>query len=157
MKQTTLVYIEKNGCYLMLHRIGKENDINKDKWIGVGGHFENGETPQECMKREVFEETGLTVLSHKYCGEVTFISDIYENEQMHLFTVDGFEGELAECNEGKLEWISKEKLLSLPMWEGDKIFLELIANPKENFFRLTLEYKGEKLQKAILNKKTYHF
>ena len=151
MKQTTLCYIEQDNKYLMLHRVKKENDINKDKWIGVGGHFEPGETAEDCMKREILEETGLTALSYRYRGIVTFHSDIYDSEQMHLFTVEKFEGDIAECDEGTLEWIDKSKLLSLPMWEGDKIFLKLIADRNQDFFHLTLTYRGDSLAEAILN------
>lgn len=151
MEQTTLCYIEKDNKYLMLHRIKKENDMNKDKWLGVGGHFEPGEDAQSCMMREVKEETGLTPLSYRYRGIVTFLSDIYAPEQMHLFTIDKFCGMIIECDEGKLEWIEKDKLLSLPMWAGDKIFLNLIGNPNQKFFELTLSYHGEELIKAILD------
>lgn len=151
MKQTTLCYIEKDEKYLMLHRVKKENDMNKDKWIGIGGHFEPGEDAQACMKREIKEETGLTPLSYRYRGIVTFLSDTYSPEQMHLFTIDKFCGTITECDEGNLEWIKKDDLISLPMWEGDKIFLNLIANPDCKFFELTLSYQGEKLTKAILD------
>lgn len=151
MKQTTLCYIEQDGKYLMLHRTKKENDINKDKWIGVGGHFENGEDATECMIREVKEETGLIPLSYRLRGVVDFYSDIYGSEQMHLFTIDNFCGTLIDCDEGSLEWIDKERVLSLPLWEGDKIFLRLIADEKQAFFRLALTYKGDRLQEAILD------
>ena len=151
MKQTTLCYIKKNSSYLMLHRTKKQDDINKDKWLGVGGHFEQGENAESCMKREVKEETGLNALSYQYRGVVTFHSDQYESEKMHLFTIDEFEGSIIECDEGELEWIPLEKLLELPMWEGDKIFLRLIANPNQKFFNLTLTYIGDSLKEAILD------
>ena len=152
MLNTSLCYIKCKDKVLMLHRTKKDKVINKDKWIGIGGHFEPGETPQECALREIFEETGLTVTDMRYRGVVTFHSDIYPSEQMHLFSVYDFEGEITECDEGELEWIEKSKLLSLPMWEGDKIFLKLIANPDEEFFHLTLNYCGDTLQNADLNK-----
>lgn len=151
MKQTTLCYIKKNSSYLMLHRTKKQDDINKDKWLGVGGHFEQGENAESCMKREVKEETGLNALSYQYRGVVTFRSDQYESEKMHLFTIDEFEGNIIKCDEGELEWIPLEKLLELPMWEGDKIFLRLIANPNQKFFNLTLTYIGDSLKEAILD------
>lgn len=153
MKQTTLCYIEKDEKYLMLHRTKKENDINKDKWIGIGGHIEPGETALDCARREIFEETGLSAKDIHYRGVVTFHSDIYESEQMHLFSVYDFEGDITECDEGELEWIDKSELFSLPMWEGDKIFLSLIANPKEKFFELTLSYSKDNLKSAVLNGK----
>ena len=129
MKNTTLCYIERDGQYLMLHRTMKENDLNHDKWIGIGGKFEDKESPEECVIRETMEETGLTLTSYKYRGIVTFVSDKWETEYMHLFTADGFEGELIECDEGELDWIAKDKLLELTLWEGDKIFLRLIDTP----------------------------
>ena len=150
MKMTTLCYIEKDGCYLMLHRIKKENDENKDKWIGIGGKFEEGESPEDCVLREVYEETGLILKAFKYNGIVTFVSDKYGTEYMHLFKSDSFEGKLKNCNEGVLEWIKKEELLKLPMWEGDKIFLELLDS-KADFFSLKLSYTGDVLTNAILN------
>ena len=120
---TTLCYIEKDNKYLMLHRIKKENDINKDKWIGVGGHFEEGESPEECLLREVKEETGLTLTSWRFRGIVTFLSNECESaEYMCLYTADGFTGEMCSCNEGELEWVEKYKVTELPIWEGDKIF-----------------------------------
>jgi 8-oxo-dGTP diphosphatase len=143
--QTTLCYLERDGSYLMLHRIKKKNDINRDKWIGVGGKFEEGESPEDCMRREVLEETGLVVRRWRYRGIVTFVSDLSGTEYMHLFTIDGWDGDVRDCDEGQLRWIEKEKLLSLPMWEGDRIFLELIRQESEPFFSLKLIYRGEKL------------
>ena len=123
---TTLIYIECGGEYLMLHRTKKENDCNRDKWIGIGGKFEEGESPEECALRETKEETGLALTSYRYRGIVTFVSDKWESEYMHLFTADGFEGTLKDCDEGELAWIKKKDLLALPAWEGDKIFLRLL-------------------------------
>ncbi len=150
MKNSTLCYIEQDGKYLMLHRTKKEVDCNKDKWIGVGGKFMDKESPEECALREIKEETGLTVTSYRYRGIVTFVSDEWETEYMHLFTADGFFGDIIECNEGDLEWIDKKKLLELTLWEGDKIFLKLIDDDSP-FFSLKLEYKGSDLVTAILN------
>lgn len=150
MVSSTLCYIEKDGKYLMLHRVKKETDANKDKWIGVGGKFEEGESPEDCVRREVLEETGLTLTDFAYRGLVTFVSDKWEGEFMHLFTATGFEGTIKDCDEGVLEWISKEDLLKLPMWEGDRIFLNLIAAPCP-FFSLKLRYEGEHLAGAWLN------
>ena len=151
MKMTTLCYLEKNEKYLMLHRTKKVNDENHDKWIGVGGKFEDGESPEDCMKREILEETGLTVTDFRYRGIVTFVSDTYPTEYMHLFTVTDWTGREKECDEGELAWIEKKKLLSLPMWEGDRIFLALIANEKTPFFSLKLTYRGETLTEAVLD------
>lgn len=153
MISSTLCYIENSGKYLMLHRVKKENDANHDKWIGIGGKFEENESPEECITREAKEETGLTLLNLRYRGIVTFVSDEWEGEYMHLFTSDSWEGELAECNEGDLEWIGKEELLSLPIWEGDRIFLRLLDSD-EPFFSLKLRYEGDKLREAVLNGKT---
>ena len=150
MLNTTLCYIEQDGKYLMLHRVKKDVDANKDKWIGVGGKFEEGESPEDCVRREVMEETGLTLTDFAYRGLVTFVSDKWEGEFMHLFTATGFEGTIKDCDEGVLEWISKEDLLRLPMWEGDRIFLNLIAAPCP-FFSLKLRYEGEHLAGAWLN------
>ena len=147
---TTLCYIEKDGCYLMLHRIKKKNDMNQDKWLGIGGKFEDKESPEDCVLREAKEETGLTLLRPEYRGIVTFVSDRYPTEYMHLFWADRFEGRIKTCDEGVLEWISKERLLSLPMWEGDKIFLRLLEE-RPPFFSLKLCYQGDVLQAAVLN------
>ena len=145
MTNTTLCYIEHNGSYLMLHRTKKENDQSHDKWLGIGGKFEDRESPEECILRETREETGLTLTSYRYRGIVTFVSDIWETEYMHLFTADGFTGTLIDCDEGDCVWISREKLLSLPMWEGDRIFLNLLFDPEHPFFSLKLEYQGDTL------------
>lgn len=150
MINTTLCYIEQNGDYLMLHRIKKENDVNRDKWIGVGGKFERGESPEDCVMREVMEETGLTLKSLDYRGIITFVLDDNETEYMHLFTSDSFEGELIDCDEGSLEWIPKSRLAELTLWEGDKIFLKLIEKPCP-FFSLKLVYSGDTLINAVLN------
>ena len=150
MKQTTLCYIEKDNCYLMLHRIKKENDENKDKWIGIGGKFEDKESPEDCVLREAMEETGLTLSSYRYRGIVTFVSDVWPTEYMHLFHADGFTGELKTCDEGVLEWLPKSELYSLPMWEGDRIFLDLLDKDVP-FFSLKLVYSGETLVEAVLN------
>ena len=150
MKQTTLCYIEKDNCYLMLHRIKKENDENKDKWIGIGGKFEDKESPEDCVLREAMEETGLTLSSYRYRGIVTFVSDVWPTEYMHLFHADGFTGELKTCDEGVLEWLPKSELYSLPMWEGDRIFLDLLDKDVP-FFSLKLVYSGETLTEAVLN------
>lgn len=150
MKNTSLCYIERDGCYLMLHRTKKVNDENHDKWIGVGGKFEEGESPEECMLREVTEETGLTLTAWRYRGIVTFVSDQWDGEYMHLFTADGFTGQLKNCDEGELEWVEKHRLLTLPIWEGDKIFLRLLDS-EQPFFSLKLCYKGERLVSAALD------
>ena len=150
MWNTTLCYIEREGQYLMLHRVKKKNDINQDKWVGVGGKFEDKESPEECLLREVKEETGLTLTSYQYRGLVTFVSDRWVTEYMHLFTADGFTGEMIECNEGNLEWVDKDKVKDLPIWTGDKIFLDLLTQ-KVPFFSLKLSYEGDTLVEAILN------
>ena len=141
-EQTTMCYIEKDGKYLMLHRIKEENDANKGKWLGVGGHFERGESPEECMQREIFEEAGLTVTEYAYRGIVTFVSDKWDDEQIHLFTVTGFTGEVKECDEGVLAWVDKSEIMDLPMWEGDKSFLPLI-NSDHPFFSMKIVYEGD--------------
>ena len=152
MLHTTLCYIEQDGKYLMLHRVKKEVDFNKDKWIGVGGKFEDKESPEDCALREVREETGLTMTDYRYCGIVTFISDQWPTEYMHLFTCTGFSGQLRECDEGVLEWIDKKRLMELPMWEGDRIFLRLLDEGGP-FFSLKLCYEGERLVTKVLNGK----
>ncbi len=152
MRNTSLCYIERGGKYLMLHRVKKTVDENKDKWIGIGGKFEEGESPEDCVIREVSEETGLTLNSWRYRGIVTFVSDEWGTEYMHLFTSDDFSGTPRECDEGVLEWIEKEHLLSLPIWEGDKIFLRLL-DTDEPFFSLKLCYQGDRLIQAVLNGK----
>ena len=152
MKETTLCYIEQDGKYLMLHRVKKKNDINHDKWIGIGGKFEEKESPEDCALREVKEETGLTLTSYAYRGLVTFVSDRYETEYMHLFTADGFTGELIDCDEGTLEWVDKALVPTLPTWAGDRIFLELLARDVP-FFSLKLEYVGDTLVRAVLDGK----
>ena len=149
---STLCYIEKDGKYLMLHRTVKENDVNRDKWIGVGGHFEKNESPEECLLREVKEETGYTLTSWQYRGIVTFVYGEDTIEYMSLFTADGFEGEMADCNEGTLEWVKKEAVCGLNIWEGDKIFFRLL-NENAPFFSLKLTYEGDRLIEAVLDGK----
>lgn len=150
MINSTLCYIERGDEYLLLHRVKKENDLNRDKWIGVGGKLEEGESPEECLVREVWEETGLRLRSWRYRGLVTFVSDRWEGEYMHLFTATDFEGEIGECAEGELEWIKKRDFAALPQWEGDRIFLELLEQ-NVPFFSLKLVYAGDKLTAAVLN------
>lgn len=149
---TTLCYIERDEKYLMMHRIKKENDINKDKWVGIGGHFEDNESPEECLLREVWEETGLRLNKYRLRGIITFISDRWQTEYMFLYTADSFEGEICECNEGNLEWIDKSAVFELPIWEGDKIFFRLL-NDDIPFFSLKLRYMGENLVESVLNGK----
>ena len=152
MLNTTLCYVTRGDEVLMLHRVKKKNDLNKDKWIGIGGKFEGEETPDECLLREAREETGLTLTRWRCRGVVTFLSDTYEGEFMYLFTADGFEGELAECSEGDLQWVSREFLDQLPKWEGDRIFLDLLWQDAP-FFLLTLRYHGDELTEAVLDGK----
>ena len=151
MKNTTLCYIEKDGCYLMMHRIKKKADVNEGKWIGVGGHVENGETPDECFFREVSEETGLTLHSLRLRGIVTFISSEWEDEVMFLYTSDDFSGTLIECNEGDLAFIPVDRILSLPLWEGDRIFLRELMEDAP-FFTLKLKYQGDTLIESVLDR-----
>lgn len=151
MLNTTLCYITRGDQVLMLHRIRKEHDLNRDKWIGIGGKFEGNETPDECLLREAWEETGLTLTSWRCRGVVTFLtSDDWEGEYMYLFTADGFTGTLQPCPEGDLQWISREFLDELPKWEGDRIFLDLLWQDAP-FFLLKLRYDGQKLVEAVLN------
>ena len=148
---STVCYIEKDNKYLMLHRTKKKNDVNKDKWIGIGGKFEERESPEECIVREVKEETGLTLKSYKLRCIVTYVSPSWETEYMYAFTSDDFEGELAsECNEGDLQWIDKSQIANINIWEGDKIFIEKMQND-DNFFTLKLEYNEDKLVNYELN------
>ena len=150
MKNTSLCYIERDGQYLMLHRIKKEHDENHDKWIGIGGKFEQAESPEDCVLREVREETGLRLTQVRYCGIITFVSDRWQTEYMHLFHATGFTGALRECDEGQLEWIAIDRLLALPQWAGDRIFLDLMQK-NVPFFSLKLRYEGETLAEAVLN------
>ena len=152
MLNTTLCYVTRGDEVLMLHRVKKKKDLNKDKWIGIGGKFEGEESPDECLLREAKEETGLTLTSWRCHGVVTFLSDQYEGEYMYLFTADGFEGALKECSEGDLQWVSRAFLKQLPKWEGDEIFLNLMWQDAP-FFLLTLRYQGDTLAEAILNGK----
>ena len=152
MINSTLCYVLRGDQVLMLHRVKKKNDINHDKWIGIGGKFEADESPDECLLREAKEETGLTLTDWKCRGVVTFISDEAEGEFMYLFTAVGFEGELTDCPEGDLQWVSREFLNELPKWEGDQIFLDLLWQDAP-FFLLKLRYEGEHLAEAILDGK----
>ena len=149
MYNTTLCYITRGDQVLMLHRVKKKNDINHDKWIGVGGKLEENESPEECLLREVWEETGLTLTSWRYCGIVTFCCTDCEGEYMHLYTAD-FTGSVKECNEGDLQWVSRDFLGRLPAWEGDRIFLDLMWK-QAPFFSLKLDYDCEHLRGAALN------
>ena len=153
MLNTTLCYITRGDEVLMLHRTKKKNDLNQDKWIGIGGKFEANETPDECLLREAWEETGLTLTKWKCHGVITFLTDgEWEGEYMYLFSCDEFTGELKTCDEGQLQWVSREFLDKLPKWEGDKIFLDLLWQDAP-FFLLTLRYRGDKLIEAVLDGK----
>ena len=156
MKQTTLCYIDNGDSYLMLHRVKKENDASHNKWIGVGGKCEADESPDECMLREVREETGLAITSWHYRGIVTFISDTWPNEYMHLFTADRWLGEpdMSIDDEGELAWIRKADLMGLNLWEGDRIFLRLLLDKTQPFFSLKLVYVQDEMVSATLNGKT---
>lgn len=168
---TTLCYIEKDDQYLMLHRVKKKQDVNRDKWIGVGGHFEAGESPEECLLREVREETGLTLTGWQFRGIVTFTfrqpdvdtvgwmkdgklvkDDIVQAdmEYMCLYTADGYQGTISDCEEGTLEWVPKDAIYQLPIWEGDKVFFHLLETRKD-FFSLKLDYVGEELVRVVLD------
>ena len=150
MKQTTLCYLERGGCYLMLHRVKKEHDENAGKWIGIGGKLEDRESPEDCALREVREETGLTMTAWRYCGIITFVSDVWPTEYMHLFHSDRFTGTLRACDEGELAWVPKAELERLTQWEGDRIFLSLMEQ-RRPFFSLKLVYEGEHLAEAVLD------
>ena len=147
MLNSTLCYLEKDDCYLMLHRVKKENDLNHDKWVGVGGKFEGEETPDECVCRETLEETGLTLTSYRLRGIVTFLSDQWEGEYMYLYTADGFTGEMTSCDEGVLEWVPKDQVPDLPIWEGDRLFFEELARDR-GFFTMKLRYEGDRLAES---------
>ena len=147
---TTLCYIERDDAYLMMHRVKKERDINRDKWIGVGGHFEEGESPEECLLREVMEETGLTLTDYRLRGVITFMTDTYPAKYMFLYTAEGFTGIMHACNEGELEWVPKVKVEQLPIWEGDRIFFRLLEE-RQDFFSLKLRYEGDTLAEAVLD------
>lgn len=159
-KLTTLCYIEKDEKYLMLHRVLKKNDINKDKWIGVGGHFEKGESPEDCLLREVKEETGLTLTSYQFRGIITFTFSSQgketDTEYMCLHTANGYEGELISCSEGNLEWVNKKDVFSLKLWEGDKIFFRLLKEGRP-FFSLKLVYQDDELREAVLDGEKLEF
>ena len=152
MELTTLCYIEKENSYLMLHRVKKKKDLNKGKWIGVGGHIEFGESPEDCIVREVKEETGLELTSYRLRGIITFVTDQKQSEYIFLYTADGFEGEIKTCEEGILKWIEKDKIPSLNLWEGDRVFLDLLQK-EIPVFSLKLEYKEEHLVSAVLDGK----
>ena len=152
MKNTSLCYIEHDGKFLMMYRNKKENDENEGKYIGLGGKFLENESPYECVCREVYEEAELKLINPVYRGVVTFVSDSWESQQMHLFYADRFFGSPCECDEGELMWVDKDKIFDLPLWEGDKIFLELMLSPIP-FFSLKLEYKGDELVGAFLDGK----
>ena len=148
--QTTLCYLEKDGCYLMLHRVKKKNDANHDKWVGVGGKLEPGEDADACVRREVWEEAGLTLQAPAYRGIVDFFCDPWPAERMHLYTCTTFSGIMTDCDEGTLEWIPKDKVNQLPIWQGDKLFFKLL-NENAPFFHLELYYRGDALIKAVLD------
>ena len=149
MINSTLCYLERGDQYLMLHRVKKKGDLNHDKWIGVGGKFEEGESPEDCILRETREETGLTLTAYRYRGLVTFVSDQAPTEYMHLFTATEWTGTPHPCDEGDLAWIGKRALRELPMWEGDRIFLRLLEE-ETPFFSLKLKYEGDRLVLAVL-------
>ncbi|MQN01190.1 MAG: septum formation protein Maf [Lachnospiraceae bacterium] len=149
MKNTTLCYLTRDDKVLMLHRTKKHNDVNEGKWIGVGGHVESGESKEMCVRREVWEETGLTLKSLKYRGVIDFLPDKFESERMFLYTSDEFAGEMHECDEGDLKWVEKDQVKSLDLWEGDRIFLKYLVE-EAPFFHLKLNYQGDKLVSSEL-------
>ncbi len=152
MLSTTLCYLENHrGEYLMMHRVKKERDVNRDKWVGVGGKLEENESPDQCLLREVREETGVTLERFRFRGVVTFLSDGWEGEYMYLFTADRWSGEFrTDCPEGELEWVSKDRVPELPIWEGDKLFFRLLEEDRPAFL-LTLAYEGDRLVRAELD------
>ena len=151
MINCTLCYLENDrGDYLMLHRVKKKNDVNHDKWIGVGGKFEDGESPEECLLREVREETGFTLTNYRYRGIITFVSEGWPTEYIHLFTADGWTGEMRECDEGDLAWVPKAEVPNLPIWEGDRVFFRLLAENRP-FFSLKMCYQGDTMVYAALD------
>ena len=149
---STLCYLQQEGQYLMLHRVKKKNDMNQDKWIGIGGKLEAGESPEECLLREAWEETGLTLTDYAFRGVVTFVSDQWGTEYMFLYTASGFSGTMKDCDEGNLEWVPFDKIPTLPLWQGDHIFLRLLREDAP-FFSLKLEYQGDTLVRAALDGK----
>ncbi len=154
MFNCTLCYLENDREeYLMLHRVKKKNDINHDKWIGVGGKFEPGESPEECLLREVREETGLTLTDYRFRGIITFVAEGCETEYIYLYTAGGWTGEMTECDEGDLEWVRKDRVPDLPIWEGDRIFFRLMEDPSRPFFSLKMEYRGDRMVRAALDGK----
>ncbi len=150
-RNTTLCYIENDGRYLMLLRNKKKQDENANKWIGVGGKFLEGESPEECLLRETYEETGLHLTEYRYRGMITFVSDEWGTEYMHLFTATAYEGQLSECTEGELHWVSKADVLNLNLWEGDRAFLKLLMEDA-SFFTMKLRYQGELLAEVQTKK-----
>ena len=151
MRNTTLCYLERDRRYLMLHRVKLSGDLNRDKWIGIGGKFEEGESPEDCLIREVKEETGFKVRSWNYRGIITFVSDKWGTEYMHLFHSDDFAGDMHPCDEGEAEWVDINRVLDLNLWEGDRIFLKYLLKKEMPFFSLKLMYRGDDLVKAVLN------
>ena len=152
MFNCTLCYLENDKDeYLMLHRVKKKHDVNHDKWIGVGGKFEADESPEECLLREVREETGLTLTGYRFRAVITFVAEGHETEYIYLYTADRWTGEMIECNEGDLEWVPKKKVCDLPIWEGDKIFFRLIEDPNSPVFSLKMSYRGDDLVYAALD------
>ncbi|MGN1392736.1 MAG: NUDIX hydrolase [Succinivibrionaceae bacterium] len=157
MELTTLCYLEKNNAYLMMHRVKKNEDINKGKWIGVGGHLEKGESPDECLVRETLEETGLTLNTYKFRGFITFLSNCYNPVYMFLYTSDDFLGEIrSSCDEGNLEWVDKDKIFDLPLWEGDKVFFKLLETRTE-VFSLKLVYENDDLIECYVDGKQVNY